>query len=75
MGSLKGVKRVRYVLAVLRRKDAEQQLPVVRMEIDYELLTLHDAMLANDSVQIIKSKEKLNQLRLELLKIIEISKE
>jgi len=49
-----------------------EQLPVILMEIDYELLTLFEALQANDTVQIIKTKEKLKDLR---LKKIEIEKE
>jgi hypothetical protein len=63
------VNQVKYVMEALRRKEAEEKLPVIRMEIDYELVTLHDALKAEDKVQIIKSKEKLKQLREQLLKI------
>lgn len=60
---------LKYVMETLRRMEAMEKLPVIRMEIDYELLTLYEAMEANDSVQIIKSKERLKQLRNQLLKI------
>ncbi|MEW9677847.1 hypothetical protein ABRT01_17055 [Lentibacillus sp. L22] len=60
---------MKYVMEALRRKEAEEKLPVIRMEIDYELVTLHDAMKANDTVQIIKTKERLEQLRRQLLEI------
>lgn len=58
---------VKYVMETLRRKEAQEKLPVVKMEIDYELLTLHDALQADDKVLIIKTKERLQQLRLQLL--------
>lgn len=58
---------VKYVMEALRRKEAQEKLPVVKMEIDYELLTLYDALKADDKVQIIKAKERLEQLRLQLL--------
>lgn len=61
---------LRYVIEVLRQKEAREQLPVIKMEIDYELVTLHDALLANDKVEIIKTKERLEQLRLEWMNII-----
>ena len=48
---------------VLRQNEAHEQLPVIRLEIDYELVTLHDAMQTNDKVEIIKSKERLESLR------------
>ncbi|MFD1360204.1 hypothetical protein [Lentibacillus salinarum] len=58
---------MKYVIEDLRKQKNHERLPVIRMEIDYELMTLYDAMQANDHVQIIKSKEKLKQLRLRLL--------
>lgn len=61
--------RVKYVMEALRRKEAEEKLPVIRMEIDYELVTLQDALQANDSLEIIKTKERLGQLRIQLLEI------
>lgn len=60
---------VKFVMETLRIKEAQERLPVIRMEIDYELVTLHDAMQANDNVEIIKSKERLKQLRGQLLEI------
>jgi len=58
---------VKYVMETLRRKEAQEKLPVVKLEIDYELVTLHDALQADDKVLIIKTKERLEQLRLQLL--------
>ncbi len=58
---------VKYVMSALRRKEAQEKLPVVKLEIDYELVTLFDALQADDKVQIIKAKERLEQLRLQLL--------
>ncbi|MFD1018024.1 hypothetical protein [Thalassobacillus hwangdonensis] len=55
------------VMEALKRREAEEKLPVIRMEIDYELLTLHDAMQAGDKAQMKASKERLNELRAELL--------
>ncbi|MEN1967016.1 hypothetical protein WMZ97_02960 [Lentibacillus sp. N15] len=60
---------MKYVMEVLRQKEAKEKLPVIRMEIDYELVTLHDALQAKDTVQIIKTKERLEQLRRQLLEI------
>lgn len=60
---------MKYVMEALRREEAKAKLPVIRMEIDYELVTLFDAMKANDTVQIIKAKERLKQLRRQLLEI------
>lgn len=60
---------MRYVMDLLREEEAKKKLPVIRLEIDYELLTLHDAMVIQDKIQIIKSKERLKQLRKELIEI------
>jgi len=54
---------MKFVMETLRKRELKEQLPVIRLEIDYELLTLYDAMQVEDKVQIIKSKEKLTQLR------------
>lgn len=53
---------MKYVMEALRRKEAEERLPVIKLEIDYELATLYEAMQNEDTVQIIKSKERLKQL-------------
>lgn len=60
---------MKYVMEAIRRKEAEERLPVIRMEIDYELVTLYDALEANDRVEIIKAKERLEQLRIQWLEI------
>lgn len=53
-------------MEALRRKEAEEKIPVIRMEIDYELVSLFDALKENDKVEIIKAKERLEQLRIQL---------
>lgn len=60
---------LKYVMEALRRREAQEKLPVIRMEIDYELVTLYDAMQADDRVQMIKAKERLEQLRLQMVEI------
>lgn len=60
---------LKYVMEALRRKEAEERLPVIRMEIDYELVTLYDAMQAEDTVSMIKAKERLEDLRKQMLQI------
>src|SRR5690625_7944030 len=52
----KDVDELRYVIEVLRQKEAREQLPVIKMEIDYELVTLHDALLVDDRVE--RSEER-----------------
>ncbi len=57
------------MMEAIWREEAKKQLPAIRLEIDYELVTLYDALQVDDRVQIIRSKEKLEQLRLQLLQI------
>lgn len=52
-----------YVVDALKKKEAENNLPVIRLEIDYELMTLFDAIEAKDDAQIQLSKMKLEDLR------------
>ena len=57
------------VIQTFKRTDAEKRIPVLRLEIDYELATLHDALVANDEKAIKDSKELLSQLRQELIRL------
>ncbi len=63
------MKGLKYVMETLRKKEAREKLPVIRMEIDYELVTLYDAMKKEDTVAIIKSKERLINLRKQWLEM------
>ncbi|MEC3882207.1 hypothetical protein GLW00_08165 [Halobacillus litoralis] len=58
---------MKHVMEALRKREAEEKLPVIRMEIDYELVTLHDAMIAGDVEQIKKTKRRLSELRKQLI--------
>ncbi|MDG5789472.1 hypothetical protein QA612_18600 [Evansella sp. AB-P1] len=51
------------VIQTLKRKDGEKRIPVLKLELDYELLTLFDALQKDDNEQIVKSKKKLAELR------------
>jgi len=53
---------MRYVIEQVRQKENRQMLSVVRMEIDYELVTLFDAMKAKNKLEMKKSKERLHYL-------------
>lgn len=57
------------VIQKSKRSDAEKRIPVLQLEIDYELTTLHDAMLAEDIEAMKESKRKLELLRQELLRL------
>lgn len=60
---------MKYVMEILRQKEALKQLPVIRIEIDYELVTLFDAMKVNDSELIERTKVRLEQLRIQWIEI------
>ncbi|WP_027725558.1 hypothetical protein [Tuberibacillus calidus] len=60
---------MKQVIQTLKRTDAEKRIPVLRMEIDYELLTLYDAMESNNIEQIEQCKQRLEKLRQELLRL------
>ncbi|UTR15232.1 hypothetical protein MM221_01135 [Salipaludibacillus sp. LMS25] len=57
------------VIQTLKRRDGEKRIPVLKLEIDYELLTLFDAIQSNEHDQITKSKQKLEKLRSEWLRL------
>ncbi|MEH6936685.1 hypothetical protein V7056_02370 [Bacillus sp. JJ664] len=60
---------MRQVINALKRTDAEKRIPVLRLELDYELATLFDAMTIKDNEAMIESKKKLEVLRLELIRL------
>nr|AIE77290.1 hypopthetical protein [uncultured bacterium pBIO2160] len=66
---LKGEAYLKFVMEIIKREEAKEKLPVIKLEIDYELMTLYDALQANDSVQIIKSKERLKFLATQLTEL------
>jgi len=57
------------VIDSLQEKEVMERLPIVRMEIDYELMMLHEAMKNEDEEQKAQSKERLEKLRNELLQL------
>lgn len=60
---------LRFLMEPIKIREAKEKLPVIKLEIDYELLTLFDALQADDQVQIIKSKERLEFLRRQMVEI------
>ena len=59
------------VLQNLKKTITKRQIAVVRLEIDYELAALHDAMKGNDPYGVVQTKERLKQLRQELIRLEE----
>lgn len=61
---------MRQVMNASRKKSSEKERSaVLRLEMDYELATLFEAMSENDCVQMKNSKQKLEKIRKELLKL------
>ncbi|MDQ0155861.1 hypothetical protein [Robertmurraya andreesenii] len=61
---------MKQLMNTLRKRDFEKERKaVLRMEMDYELLTLFDAMMEKNEIQKAKSKEKLEKIRTELLRL------
>ncbi|QXE02971.1 hypothetical protein [Terribacillus sp. DMT04] len=54
---------MRDVVEALRRREAEEKVPAIRLEIDYQLVTLHDAMQEEDRAVIEETKARLFMLR------------
>jgi len=52
-----------------KRSSAQERSAVLRMEMDYELATLFEAMSENNRIQMKSSKQKLEKIRQELLKL------
>ena len=50
----------------LRSKRIEQRIPVLKLEIDYELACLYEAMTKNDDVKVYEHKERLKELHHEM---------
>ncbi|MBO9608494.1 MAG: hypothetical protein J7639_21250 [Paenibacillaceae bacterium] len=57
------------IMRALKAKRIEERIPVLRMELDYELATLHEAMRSGSAADIAASKAKLEELRQEMLKL------
>lgn len=61
---------MKQLMNTLKRREVEKaRSAVLRLEMDYELTTLFDAMLENDEKQKRQSKEKLEKIRMELVKL------
>lgn len=59
---------MRQLVNSLKKRDPEKERKaVLRLELDYELATLFEAMADNNEKQKSKSKEKLKKIREELM--------
>jgi hypothetical protein len=58
---------MRDVVKAFKCREPEKRIPVLRMELDYELALLYEAMLENSTHKINQCKAKLEELRREML--------
>lgn len=58
---------MKQIVKIIRKVDIEKQYEqVLRLELDYELASLYDAMNSGDDVQKEKSKKRLAEIQKEL---------
>lgn len=55
------------IIQAFKSTRIDERIPVLRMEMDYELSTLQDAILSGIEEDILNSKERLGELRQEML--------
>ncbi|MCR2820863.1 hypothetical protein [Lederbergia panacisoli] len=61
---------MKQVMNAYRKKNLDKQkLAVLRLELNYELAVLFDALQEDDDEMKIKSKRKLERIRSELIKL------
>lgn len=58
---------MKQMIQIIRKADVEKEyVHVLKLELDYELASLFDAMQQKDDVQISKSKQRLQEIHVEL---------
>ncbi len=59
----KGVLTMRQVVHIIRKYDMEKEkIQTLKLELDYQLATLHEAMQNNDEEEISDTKEQLKEI-------------
>jgi len=58
---------VEEMIQAFRSKRADERIPVLRLELDYELAVLHEALQTGDREAAEASKARLKELRREML--------
>ncbi|ANU19765.1 hypothetical protein BBI15_05850 [Planococcus plakortidis] len=58
---------MKQMIQIIRKADVEKEyINTLKLELDYELATLYDAMQQDDSSQKEKSKKRLAEIQVEL---------
>lgn len=60
---------MKQVVNMYKKLDGQKRLAVIRLEMDYELATLYEAMIEDDEKKKNECKQKLERLRQEMLKL------
>lgn len=60
---------MKQVVNMYKKLDGQKRLAVIRLEMDYELATLYEAMVENNEQKKNECKQKLERLRQEILKL------
>ncbi|GGA32261.1 hypothetical protein GCM10007416_01030 [Kroppenstedtia guangzhouensis] len=55
------------VIKAYRCREPEKRIPVLRLELDYELALLHEAMVENNPHLVDQCKSRLRELRREMI--------
>jgi hypothetical protein len=58
---------VEEVIKAFKCREPEKRIPVLRLELDYELALLHEALVENNTHRIDQCKARLKELRREML--------
>jgi len=60
---------MKQVVNMYKKNDGQKRLGVIRLELDFELATLYEAMMENNEEQKQKCKRKLEKLREEMISL------
>jgi len=60
---------MKQVVSALKLSDQEKRIAVLRLELDYELATLYEAINENDESKKNECKQKLEKIRQEIMKL------
>lgn len=62
-----GVLKMKQMIQIIRKADVEKEyIHVLKLELDYELASLFDAMQQEDVREVKKSKKRLKEIHVEL---------
>lgn len=60
---------MKQVMQTFIQKENKKRMNTIRLELDYELATLYEAMVEKNEAKKKECKKKLEKLRLEMLKL------